>query len=102
MIGGEVVVVEDPDVEDGVVGADAHVADSQEGDHFNCTIVVVALTSLNRWMVKSKQNGTETDSFSFHCNTWIKSAIRDKVGCSLKRVTWKSSGEFPSSIVTHL
>ena len=51
MIGGEVVVVEDPDVEDGVVGADAHVADCQEGDHFNCTIVVPALTCLNKWKV---------------------------------------------------
>ena len=49
MIGGEVVVVEDPDVEDGVVGANTHVADCQEGDHFNCTIVVAALTSLNKW-----------------------------------------------------
>merc|ERR1719192_1088716 len=48
MIRGEVVVVKDPDVEDGVVGADAHVADCQEGDHFNCTIVVVTLTSLDK------------------------------------------------------
>ena len=51
MIGGEVVVVEDPDVEDGVVGADTHVADCQEGGHFNCTIVVAALTCLNTWEV---------------------------------------------------
>ena len=48
MIGCKVVVVENADVEDGIVGADAHVADCQEGDHFNCTIVVAALTSLNK------------------------------------------------------
>ena len=64
MIGGEVVVVEDPDVEDGVVGADAHVADCQEGDHFNCTIVVVTLTSLNGWMVN--QSKTAQKLILFH------------------------------------
>ena len=48
MIGCEVVVVEDADVEDGVVGADAHVADGQEGNHFDGTVAVVTLTSLTK------------------------------------------------------
>ena len=46
MIGCEVVVVEDADVEDGVVGADAHVADGQERDHLDRPVAVVTLTSL--------------------------------------------------------
>ena len=46
MIGCEVVVVEDTDVEDGVVGADAHVADRQEGNHLDGAVVVVTLASL--------------------------------------------------------
>ena len=46
MIGCKVVVVEDADVEDGVVGADAHVADGQEGNHLNGAIAVLTLTSL--------------------------------------------------------
>ena len=48
MIGCEVVVVEDADVEDGVVGADAHVADGQEGNHLDGAIAVVTLTSLSK------------------------------------------------------
>ena len=48
MIRCEVVVVEDADVEDGVVGADAHVADCQEGNHFDGTVAVVTLTSLTK------------------------------------------------------
>ena len=46
MIGCEVVVVEDTDVEDGVVGADAHIADRQEGNHLDGAVVVVTLASL--------------------------------------------------------
>ena len=49
MIGCEVVVVEDADVEDGVVGADAHVADGQEGNHFNSAVAVLTLTSLSKY-----------------------------------------------------
>ena len=47
MVGCEVVVVEDTDVEDGVVGADAHVTDRQEGNHLNGAVVVVTLASLS-------------------------------------------------------
>ena len=46
MVGCEVVVVEDTDVEDGVVGADAHIADRQEGNHLDGAVVVVTLASL--------------------------------------------------------
>ena len=46
MIGCEVVVVEDTDVEDGVVGADAHVADCQEGNHLYGAVAVATLASL--------------------------------------------------------
>ena len=46
MIGCEVIVIEDADVEDGVVGADAHVANGQVGNHLYSAIAVVTLTSL--------------------------------------------------------
>ena len=46
MIRCEVVVIEDADVEDGVVCTDAHVADCQERNHLNGTVAVVYLTSL--------------------------------------------------------
>ena len=48
MIGGEVVIVEDPDVEDGVVGADAHVADGQQAEGLDESITPLVAASLRQ------------------------------------------------------
>ena len=55
-------------MEDGVVGADAHVADGQEGNHLDGAVAVVALTSLKKQILMQitlgEKSGRKTKSYT--------------------------------------
>ena len=48
MVRGQVVIVQDPDFEDGEVGANTHITDSKETDQLQPSVAVIVSPSLDK------------------------------------------------------